>query len=83
MVQEWMASDMEWIRVKDRLPEKNKLVLAYAASTARGGNSIFTGSYDNGFWFVQIAAGIFGLSSVGQFEVTHWMPLPEPPKEGE
>ena len=68
----------EWISVKDRLPERNKLVLVRAVSTARGGNITFVGAYD-GFWFLQTAADTIGLTI--QYDITHWMPLPEPPKE--
>lgn len=67
----------EWISVKDRLPERNKLVLVRAVSTARGGNITFVGAYD-GFWFLQTAADTIGLTI--QYDITHWMPLPEPPE---
>lgn len=70
----------EWISVKDRLPERNKLVLVRAVSTARGGNITFVGAYD-GFWFLQTAADTIGLTI--QYDITHWMPLPEPPEKEE
>lgn len=61
-----------WISVKDRLPEEDGEVLA----------SLF--GYVYMCWF---------LAATNQFEtpsgrvwdvgdVTHWMPIPEPPKEG-
>lgn len=67
----------EWISVKDRLPEIDEFILVYC------GNSI--------------AVCIFTLPRLGEscfmlcddinnlrslFNVTHWMPLPELPKDG-
>lgn len=62
----------EWISVKDKLPSKNEYVLAF------DGNNMCVcwtdiGSHDYLF--------MFGMNSRSQFKnVTHWMPLPEPPK---
>lgn len=77
-IMEHLDAKQEWISVKDRMPERNELVLVCAASTARGGKIRFVGAYD-GFWFLQTAADTIGLTI--QYDVTHWMPLPEPPKE--
>ena len=64
----WMAR--KWINVKDRRPEEGQ-VLVYMAW---GGCAVaqFEGTrfYTNGH-FNPVPAGV----------VTHWMPLPEPPKE--
>lgn len=68
----------KWIPVSERLPEKNTLVLAWAESTARGGDICFVGSYDNKAWFLQSNAG--HLSYPSQYEVVAWQPLPEPYK---
>ena len=57
----------EWISVDERLPEKNVRVLVYIKSS-RSYTRFDTDRLDNrGFvrWFN---------------DVTHWMPLPEPPK---
>ena len=54
-----------WIPVTERLPEKDVRVIV-CASLPEGVHSDFI--YEDGHWFV----------STG---VTHWMPLPEPPKE--
>ena len=74
------AKDMDvpskWISVEDRLPklEKHKIskvVLAWSQEHGR----CFTFRYDNGNgerWF---------SGEVEQPDFTHWMPLPEPPKE--
>lgn len=65
------AKKPEWISVKDRLPEKNSIVLV---------------CMDNGQYKVVLTSH---LSSNGEWilydknrKVTHWMPFPEPPKEG-
>jgi hypothetical protein len=71
----------KWISVKDRLPEPNVRVLVRDPSIPefprndsnvvighlRGTNSYFL----SGTWFVPDGFG----------QVTHWMPLPEPPKD--
>ena len=77
IVPEWLAEDLifygvtvqEWISVNDRLPKDGQIVLTYK-----------NGVYDiqayeerrNGWlckgWFWSMAT------------VTHWMPLPQPPK---
>lgn len=70
-----------WIPVTERLPERNKSVLLCMKSrTLRIGICIQTGSYDNGFWFVQGAAGYESLATF-EFRVLAWMPLPEPYRE--
>ena len=58
----------EWISVNDRLPENASDVLVYT-------NAIYIGWYDAHFnhWTV------YGFGKAKN--VTHWMPLPEPPKE--
>lgn len=57
----------EWISVEDRLPEKNVRVLVYIKSSRSYTRFDTDRLDDRGFvrWFN---------------DVTHWMPLPEPPK---
>lgn len=63
---------MNWISVKDRLPEKNQNVLVYQKGGVHGGNEIdIEYLQGDGFWADQ------GIMS----EISHWMPLPEKPKE--
>ena len=59
----------EWISVKDRLSENDDKVLC-CTRTAKGIQNIIIGYYMGGMWRC-------GMNS----NVTHWMPLPEPPKE--
>lgn len=61
----------KWISVKDRLPEGSKKVLG----TKKGASAafVFYGKWHNGNWY--------DLEwSCYRYGVTHWMPLPEPPK---
>jgi hypothetical protein len=64
----------EWVSVKERLPEDSKKILLYH----QDGRTLF------GLWSNRKEGWYF--DSFGPWEkdeVTHWMPLPEPPKEGE
>ncbi len=64
---------IEWISVKDRLPEDTKSVLAWVPNNQcnymvtlrpNGDWSSWQGDYQ--YWWCN--------------EITHWMPLPEPPE---
>lgn len=64
-----------WISVKERIPNKGENVLVFA-----------TGTYCKGWKFAidRLEDGEKNprwLYTHGWFKVTHWMPLPEPPKE--
>ena len=60
----------KWISVDERLPENQSLVLAYAHN-----------SYELVYWnaYYEIWEHEFRWFNKG--EVSHWMPLPKPPKE--
>ena len=60
-----------WISVKDKLPENEEYVLCCTLAK-NGTQNIIKGYYSGGMWRV-------GMNS----NVTHWMPLPKLPKEGE
>lgn len=65
---------MDWISVKDRLPEDDAMYLVYG----RNGYGIaFAVYYGDGEWLI-----CDDLTNITRF-VTHWMPLPKPPKEEE
>lgn len=66
-----------WIPIEERMPERNKSVLLCMKSRSSSGTCVQTGSYDNGLWFVQGAAGYESLATF-EFHVLAWMPLPEP-----
>ena len=59
---------MEWISIKERKPEPWVLVLVYHSGSGRVRISEMFGSKPE-----------FALESM-YGKVTHWMPLPEPPK---
>lgn len=62
----------QWIPVTERLPERFVAVLLWDAVD----RDVFTGELDgDDDWFIARFEG-------EQFTTTHWMPLPEPPREG-
>ena len=61
----------EWISVKDRLPEDICPVLV----ALEGLNIAFHGFYQDEKWW-KVGAGTRPFTQ----KVTHWMPLPQPPK---
>ena len=66
----------EWISVKDRLPEKSGQYLCwFGANKVAIGPAIET--------YVDEWKAFGRLESLEKYpNITHWMPLPEPPKEG-
>ena len=60
---------MNWIKTSERLPEEGVEVLAF------DDGAIHLVHLFRGRWYD--AKGVFDDC----FEFTHWMPLPEPPKE--
>ncbi len=70
---------MEWINVKDRLPSKYGYYLTF--STQSRGVSI-KANYQNLRYYPKEKKFTNHVGRINDFEpVTHWMPLPEPPKE--
>lgn len=61
---------MEWISVKERLPDEVDTYLVYGRYGIE-----FALYYGDGEWLT-----CEDLTNITRF-VTHWMPLPEPPKE--
>ncbi len=61
----------EWISVKDRLPKSRKAVLAVL-----WGDTVDIAWYDedDGVWQDEY------INAYDEGEISHWMPLPEPPK---
>lgn len=68
----------EWISVNDRLPEQYKYVLAVFSNEEMVVACVFDYDEDVAHWRAQID---MGWESDMDFDPTHWMPLPEPPKE--
>lgn len=65
---------MNWISVKDRLPEDGQVVLVIMpkGTVTLGGIRKKTQTWD-----------VFLDMAIWTAEPTHWMPLPAPPKEEE
>lgn len=63
----------EWISVKDRLPERRGRYIV-AVCNYIGKIDVFDLWFDYPEWYIDEDDDLY------QFEVTHWMPLPEPPK---
>lgn len=71
----------KWISVKDRLPEDDVDVIVYAISN-NGGHTIVVTFHTHTLYGFNIE----GWASPWQYftrnyTITHWMPMPEPPKE--
>ena len=59
---------MDWISVKDRLPEEKQRVIVRCSKVGTTVGWILWGK-----WMTDLGRGCS--------DVTHWMPLPKPPKE--
>ena len=68
----------KWIPVTERLPGTEDSYLVY---TERG--SVYTSHFYTEKRFASGYVREASWSQRGKVKVTHWMPLPEPPKEGE
>jgi hypothetical protein len=83
---------MKWISVKNELPEESLKVMVFLNDNRRIGISIAYFLDDK--WWGSISAYQSGphidafyedyeVNDMPSYFVTHWMPLPEPPKENE
>lgn len=77
------VSRMRWIPVSERIPETDGTYIVYAPAYSGGSSSgldcirgIMFSRYKHGKWSIE--HGYYNRPNC----VTHWMPLPEPPKEG-
>ena len=68
------ASKQEWISVEERLPKQSG---KYIVCTKKG-NVYQTKFYS----YPENKGGHWGQKDNGR-SITHWMPLPDPPKEGD
>lgn len=86
------AVERDWISVEDRLPEEHESIFAKAYGTKRWADGMFRTisadvlaciAFDDGHkktMTLRTHDGAWALSSIHRGHVTHWMPLPEPPK---
>ena len=68
----------KWVSIAERKPKRGEYVLFLYDKNSRNPtlfakNTMAVGRYDYGMFLVDGC----------QVGITHWMPLPEPPKEGE
>ena len=62
-----------WISVEDRLPERNQAVLGWYKDNPFAGYTYGVVSWNGKGW-------VFVYAQRYVTNVTHWMPMPEPPK---
>ena len=83
----------DWVSVKDRLPDEHESLFARYKGTDKWRNAMFTtisdrvivcAEYENGNRIVKTANTVDGVWKVKDSfypcKVTHWMPMPQPPK---
>ena len=76
MVIDSANSKPQWIPMAERLPEEGKFVLVYG--------DLYPNKHDGGVIAVSKRMDWNYWQGFGrERDITHWMPLPEPPKEGE
>lgn len=63
----------EWIKVSDCLPEINQKVFVW--------DSAWPDRMEFGFYDPEFSSTKWRCSEYMESDVTHWMPLPMPPKE--
>ena len=68
----------EWISVKDRQPREGQFALVVFPNGEMVVACIYVIDEDVMYWRAQTD---MGWESDMDFDPTHWMPLPEPPKE--
>lgn len=66
----YQAAKPQWISVKDRLPESREMVWTYGADKKTNYGYMIR----KGYWEAL-------REGMEWTEITHWMPLPEAPKE--
>ena len=78
----------EWVNVKERMPEQAGLKVLVSAYSKNGHRSVFTAfiGYGDGKWYTpdhdKMQCPYKGENTVcDRWTITHWMSLPEPPKE--
>jgi hypothetical protein len=73
---------MEWIKVKDRLPECEKVLAISITEKNKIYNMRHDGWFRDTIYSCRVYENKFIIESHGPImSATHWVPLPEPPKE--
>jgi len=71
------AAAPKWVSVEERLPDKFKAVLLVRNVNNKPGK-IYFGELGDAGWYT---LGLNQIYDAKNSYYTHWMPLPEPPKE--
>lgn len=71
---EWADENPQWISVEDELPKKFERVLVYIGIDRLFDIAYLENVINKQTWWMNNRREIF--------HVTHWMPLPAPPKKG-
>jgi len=66
-----------WISVEDELPERDEDVLILTPQ-----NLVHIAAYKYRNWQTKVHVFASGIDGYSWNNVTHWMPLPAPPKKG-
>ena len=77
-----LEEKQRWIPVSERLPEENQIV-AVIDTCGNGRHSHISSLYEVAAWVKVKGDKMFGFihdSNWSSCDVTHWMPLPEPPE---
>ena len=74
-----MENEMKWIPVTERLPEKMGQCVCRYVFGENGEDPFFQILW----YFTNLEKPHFQHEGIMGLRVTHWMPLPEPPKEVE
>lgn len=72
----------QWISVKDRLPETNAIGIAHILAYDRY-EGVVKADFLDEFANYHYGSNLFQISNTSTqlYKVTHWQPLPEPPKD--
>lgn len=70
---------MNWISVKDRLPKERQFVLAYQPHKSNRCRQLILCRINNS-WYELNENNKIDINGFYN-SITHWMPLPEPPKQ--
>ena len=78
---------MEWIKVEDRLPEDMQEVLVFGNTEVNNEKTTYLAIFHKNVQCkdingkVHVESQFWEIQYGYDMDVTHWMPLPQPPKE--
>lgn len=79
LIQQLEAQAPRWISVEEQLPE-SKPPYCQTVNVYTVNGEVLVGFCNHGFWYVMRTEDDY-CNDAEEGEVTHWTPLPEPPKE--